>query len=61
MTGPKYKKFTVKWFLYSKEKWIESKRSNVLSVNIDSSIQLPLTELVKSPVDYIKERYRNNF
>ena len=57
MTGPKYKKFTVKWFLYSRGKWIDSKKNKALPVNIDSSIQMPLIELVKSPVDYIKERY----
>ena len=57
MTGPKYQKSIVKWFIFTNGKWIESKQTDTYPINIENSIELPLIGLVKSPIDYVSEKY----
>jgi hypothetical protein len=68
MKGPFYEQHPVRWYIYQRTRWkvrrhVSLRDHWIYDPDYDgkhpkSSLQLPLIGLSKSPVDFVKERYR---
>jgi hypothetical protein len=59
MSGPYYKKYPIEWYIFKGNIWKKAFQYNGILIG-KAIMTLPMIGLKKSPVDFVREIYKNN-